>query len=254
MHATARGAFVGTVRLYLALSVVAAHLWGYVPAPMVTGYLAVIMFFIISGFYMSMIINERYAKLPLRTFYLSRALRLYPVYAAVLLATVWFGYYAELPTVFMKSPFANATMIGIDVIDANHRAVPQAWTISIELEFYLIAPFLVGRSIKLGLAAVVGLIILRLLFLPYDYAGWRYGFAPAVWCFFLLGHVSHRLWTRVSDPIYAGCRSSLILIDRSSGFSIWPLPQPFRRCLRSQNPGDLMRCSANCPIRSTSAI
>ena len=65
----------------------------------------------------------------------------------------------------MKSPFANATMIGIDVIDPSHRAVPQAWPISIELEFYLIAPFLVGRSIKLCLAALVGLIMLRLALL-----------------------------------------------------------------------------------------
>jgi peptidoglycan/LPS O-acetylase OafA/YrhL len=184
---------VGTLRLFLALSVVAWHLWGFAPAPMITGPIAVVLFFMISGFYMSMIVNERYAKLPISAFYLSRALRLYPVYAAVLLAAVGFQYYADQPIVFFKSPFANATMVGVDMIDWSNRALPQAWTISIELEFYLIAPLLLGRSLKLCLAVLAGLITLRLAFLPYDYLEWRFFFAPTVWCFFVIGHVGHRL-------------------------------------------------------------
>lgn len=91
MHAAAPGGFCGHNKVVLGIV-------GSRVAPMVTGFVGVIMFFMISGFYMSMIINERYAKLPVPTFYLSRTLRLYPVYAAVLLATVWFDYYATCRT------------------------------------------------------------------------------------------------------------------------------------------------------------
>jgi peptidoglycan/LPS O-acetylase OafA/YrhL len=50
------------------------------------------LFFVVSGFYMSFIINEKYSVLPNGTsrFYLNRFLRLYPTYLAVLVAVVLF--------------------------------------------------------------------------------------------------------------------------------------------------------------------
>ena len=53
---------------------------------------AVALFFVVSGFYMSFIITEKYSVLPNGTsrFYLNWFLRLYPTYLAVLVAVVLF--------------------------------------------------------------------------------------------------------------------------------------------------------------------
>ena len=82
---------MGTFRFVLAIAVMLSHIVAIVGPSVVnreslhilvwSGH-AVFAFFIISGFYMSLIINENYAKLPdgIRRLYLNRALRLYPVH------------------------------------------------------------------------------------------------------------------------------------------------------------------------------
>ncbi len=72
---------MGIVRLYLALAVLAAHAqWNL---PVHDARQAVQIFFLISGFYMALVLSTRYASR--RQFYLSRFLRIYPVYWAVLI-------------------------------------------------------------------------------------------------------------------------------------------------------------------------
>jgi peptidoglycan/LPS O-acetylase OafA/YrhL len=79
---------VGTIRLLLALSVALVHLdRGIVMAP---GRVAVEAFFVISGFYMAMVIDEKYGRQRrgAAVFWLSRYLRLAPVWVAVLSASI----------------------------------------------------------------------------------------------------------------------------------------------------------------------
>ena len=76
---------MGILRVYLALCVVADHGGSVLPWRMHTGSQAVQMFYIISGFYMAMVLSSRYSK-P-RDFYLSRFLRIFPPYWLVLAAT-----------------------------------------------------------------------------------------------------------------------------------------------------------------------
>jgi Acyltransferase family len=117
-----------------------------------------VLFFIVAGFYMSIIINGKYAKLPASAFYVSRAPRIYPAYWIVLvLAFLLRDYWVD--TAALKSPlaasidmrpgmiFANLTTIGLD---SRHAVVTPAWTLAIELQFYLVAPFIVRRH--LGIA------------------------------------------------------------------------------------------------------
>lgn len=51
----------------------------------------------ISGFYMSLVWREKYSKLPnpIRTFYISRALRIYPLYFVVLGMALLMGFLAS---------------------------------------------------------------------------------------------------------------------------------------------------------------
>ncbi len=77
------------MRLLLALAVVAAHTQQFGSFSMVGGGDAVRIFFSISGFYMALILNEKYKDTGL--FYSNRALRLYPAYLVTLLACIaWF--------------------------------------------------------------------------------------------------------------------------------------------------------------------
>ena len=81
---------MGMIRFLLALSVVAAHgavIWKF---NLVGGQIAVQAFYIISGFYMSLIINEKYIgkNNSYKLFITNRFLRLYPIYWTVFLGTI----------------------------------------------------------------------------------------------------------------------------------------------------------------------
>jgi peptidoglycan/LPS O-acetylase OafA/YrhL len=199
--------FMGYLRTFLALSVLVVHGYGPVP-PFVFGFAAVLLFYIISGFYMAMVINEKYSKLEKwwRTFYASRFLRLYPVYFVILVMTIAFNKLAGSPDLFSSAfmnqvgwptwvllVLSNFTGIGLDLYPVaglpDWRIVLIAWTITIEVEFYLFAPFLVKRPIW-AIAAVLG----ALLALRFE-VNWtsRYLLGPPVGCFFVLGVLAYRI-------------------------------------------------------------
>lgn len=206
---------MGLLRIFLAISVLLTHLGpGLSP---VNGYLAVICFYVISGFYMSKVINEKYLGQTgwKSKFYLSRLLRLYPVYWAIAIFAfitfpLRFGHGAWMFDIdndlnFMQRAAiasSNIFLWGLDAIimlsqsGLTHplvRFVGPAWSLAIELQFYLIAPFIVTRSLRFSLLLLLCTLAIRFSLLGADYDPWRYYFAPAVWCFFLMGHLSHRL-------------------------------------------------------------
>jgi len=123
---------MGFLRLFLALCVVQAHTGNFLPWPVPNGRQAVEMFFIISGFYMGLILEGRYRTLG--AFYQSRWLRIavpFYVHLAVfvlislfcgLLFSKWLalGAYAESPFSnngawgVLFTAFTNLTIIGQD--------------------------------------------------------------------------------------------------------------------------------------------
>lgn len=216
---------MGLLRLLLALSVVNAHA-PFSSLPLfLRGDIAVIIFYMISGFYMSLILNDAYATRPgaLKRFYLNRALRIYPTYYAALAASfVYYTFVAHGETVFtadlglslgrwLTLIAVNITVIGLDVTRmlgaAGYDAtfvyggyyIPFAWSIGIELTFYLFAPFLTrlgptATALWIGVG-VGGRLVMAAL--GADEIVWRYLFSPSVMVFFLIGHAArlgyHRL-------------------------------------------------------------
>jgi peptidoglycan/LPS O-acetylase OafA/YrhL len=80
---------MGTLRLLLALAVAVGHSpFGSYGLQFVYPQVAVQAFFIISGFFITMVLNENKAYRSNLTFYASRYLRLYPVYIVCALATL----------------------------------------------------------------------------------------------------------------------------------------------------------------------
>lgn len=166
---------MGFLRLWLAIMVLADHsgVFRY------CGMVAVECFFIISGFYMQLIILENYQHQQqwVRKFYKSRLLRIYAPYWVILLSILALSPFVpaglQVPTVFQigsaDTLFINLFIISsdyfklLDIINNTHpflwdrMALPVAWSVALELMFYCIAPFLLTRF-----RVIVGVTLLSL--------------------------------------------------------------------------------------------
>lgn len=219
---------MGFLRAFLAISVLIAHareifsthgvVWNSIISRENThiypwsGH-AVFAFFIISGFYMSMVINEKYSKLENGKikFISNRLLRLYPV-NFVLIALYFIFYMATgtksflvfndpNQTVFMTivAYFCNLFYLGAEIIPFSNESnwsyvIGPVWSLSLELYFYLLAPFIVTKKIKyIAIMAVAGLAIrIAMEMNNIPLTPWRYFFFPSDFVFFILGVISYR--------------------------------------------------------------
>ena len=220
---------MGTLRALFAIAVVLAHSYGFV---FVGGKNAVQLFYMISGFLISYVLVERKVYKSTRSFYINRYLRLYPIYFVVaLLSLVAFVFAAAIGKevgffkVYHDAPLAanillvvsnaaiffqdwvmfSAIQSGELVFSANFLKsqvvlypgllVPQAWTLGVELTFYLIAPFvLVRKQVLLLLLALSIALRAYLLYLGLGKSDpWTYRFFPAELALFLLGALAHQV-------------------------------------------------------------
>jgi peptidoglycan/LPS O-acetylase OafA/YrhL len=235
---------MGILRLILAISVVLAHSGSIFGLKLVDGSVAVQAFYIISGFYMTMILNEKYIGInnSYKLFISNRFLRLYPIYWVVLLCSILvalvklyysgggiLNHYSEYYDFmnfgsFFFLIFTNSCMFFQDIVmflgldtttgglffTPNFREtspvlyqflfIPQAWTIGVELMFYLIVPFLVKRETKyiVGLIACSFLLRLVLMFgLGFKNDPWTHRFFPTELMFFLAGILAYRIYKKL---------------------------------------------------------
>jgi peptidoglycan/LPS O-acetylase OafA/YrhL len=136
-----------------ALTVVVFHLY---PTVMPFGWAAVDLFFVLSGFLITGIILEQKDQPRfLRTFYVRRSLRIWPIYyvtLAVLLIAgnipwrCWlpFALYLQNTGFYLVRPGA---LLGI-IFDPDWTVLNHTWSLAVEEQFYLIWPglvLLVGR-------------------------------------------------------------------------------------------------------------
>lgn len=215
---------MGSLRFFLALSVIFAHTGTFSGFTLGDGRLAVQTFFMISGFYMSLVWSEKYSKLqsPIRTFYISRALRIYPMYFVVFAAALLMGLVARSsnpafhffeavsalgwPTA-LWAYLTQITLIGMETpLFLNfelhkYMVLSVAWTLGLELTFYLLVPFLLPR-----LSVVVGILLLSLIFRSLAFMSgptldeglnadlWSNRFFPFELALFLAGALAQRLF------------------------------------------------------------
>ena len=229
---------MGLIRVILAYSVVLGHsdsVHGYFIVP---SNAAVTLFFIVSGFYMALVLAEKYTgENRLRQFYSNRVLRLYPTYfvsVALMIgvqaylhqrtqgeyASSWqsaamlpwsvklpllvpnialFG--SDLPWIFHYGTKSGLHFtLGQELSNApdavrmgRYLLVPPAWSIGIELWFYLLAPFLIlWRTRSLLILVFISLAIR--LGLEWHAPWSSYFFFPANLCFFLWGMLMYRIY------------------------------------------------------------
>ena len=201
---------LGLCRFLLALAVFAEH----IPSPKGLLHLtgaktAVEGFFVISGYFMALIQGQNKYKTR-AAFWKSRILRIYPIYWAVLALSLLASLLIpEIGMPHLKSALEfsifNFLLIGLDAIiilaliggptSNSNIVVPQSWTLSLELYFYMIVPVL--NKLKTRWLAMLCLIILTFKFGLYLTTGlrdpWSYRFFPLEIGFFLWGMLMYRL-------------------------------------------------------------
>ena len=256
---------MGLLRVALAMAVLFGHCGGLNGYRITYSSVAVQCFYIISGFYMSMILNEKYkGGNAIFLFYSNRFYRLMPLYLFILIISICASFImlklnrlsypstAVSMNAFIKYfytldfktlayiLFSNVFLIGhdlcaflgIDPIDGtmfftsnwettkppmvgSFFFIPQSWTVSLEIYFYLLAPFLVSRKMKYITILLIATFILRvyLYSLGYHFGFWEYGFFPMELGFFLLGTISYRLYKLLEvKKVFNNINSSLLSI------------------------------------------
>lgn len=245
---------MGVLRFLLAMGVAAEH----ANAPLWIGsYSAVQAFFMISGFYMALIFGNRYYST--RDFYISRFIRLFPMYWIVAMLALgvyalalWggimhpkFDQLAQIGTngvaVAAWGVVANATMLTSDwswflspaAVGGNHGTslllIPPVWTLGLELVFYALCPWLM----RLSSAKLFVLLSLSVLARIYGYYHglndnpWHARFFGFELAFFLLGILACRVYRYLGENFFQRPlqrRLGWLAVVGMIGFSIFFIP------------------------------
>jgi peptidoglycan/LPS O-acetylase OafA/YrhL len=236
---------MGVFRLFLALSVLLGHTrgHGFFGLSFVYPEIAVQSFFLISGFYMALVLNEKYNQPGQYTVFLKqRFLRLYPTYFILLVAVLlidltvsgitghpWGSLKVWHDNLPLLSPagvaflaLENLIIFGQDVVmllgldpatgafhlfGLNNAVKPTSgsfflligtsWSLAVEFSFYVLAPVLVCRPVRVQIAIFAFCFIVRAAtFLTYPYDAYHaiYFLFPPNLFFFVAGSLSYVLY------------------------------------------------------------
>ena len=212
------------------------------------GVLAVQIFFVISGFYMFLILDSE--RVSYRNFIFSRIFRIFPLYYLTLFVSLLCGaffirvlqarldvlwpwrqyFHLFSPLTVFKLVFLNLSIIGQEALGFqdihlstgnlawtltgqttepylwSFMLVPQAWTLSLELCFYLLAPLLVRRSSPFLASLIVISLAMRVFLQAMGFSQYSSSnmlqdsfanrFLPSALGIFILGGLSYRVYKK----------------------------------------------------------
>jgi len=219
---------MGIIRFLLAFSVVIAHYQYFSTVRLVGGELAVQGFFILSGFYIALILDKSYSSIP--NFLINRFLRLWPVY--IVIAGINFiinlmepgmlvNIFTFPATLYSFLIFTNTTMLFQDLtmflglqdghlhfvgsfLNSNpvlfpYLLIAQAWTLGVELSFYILAPLLFCKNYKFIYIIFIASLIARVYLLQHGSFDdpWNYRFFPTELALFMLGAMAYALYRKI---------------------------------------------------------
>ncbi|MEO6104068.1 MAG: acyltransferase [Pseudoxanthomonas sp.] len=189
---------MGFYRFFLAVLVAIAHAGIHV-YDYHQGVVAVISFYLLSGYVMTLLI-EKYYKRPsaIPTFYLDRAARLFPQFLFYMVLASAFIYFVKVDSQFITQLTVSKWVLNFFMLPQGFYmywadgavVIPQSWSLGLEFTFYLVIPWilvycsrkqiylLAGASFIVFLAAYLGKI-------DTNYFGYR--LLPGTLFMFLVG-------------------------------------------------------------------
>jgi peptidoglycan/LPS O-acetylase OafA/YrhL len=157
------------------------------------------LFFALSAYLITSLLlreREQVGDVGLRSFYMRRILRIWPLYLSFLLFAAIVGW------IFPSQRIEARYLLGFTLLAGNwvyvftglpHSFVIPLWTVSIEEQFYLIWPVVVRRATAQWLALIAGVVLL----ISHLLRGWiAWSQSPANW-------MEYSTFTRL-DPIALG--------------------------------------------------
>ena len=217
---------MGFLRFFLAYVVLLAHCPEGLLPKIFHSSLAVQCFFTISGFYMQLLVSEKYKnqnpKQFYKNFYLSRIFRIFPIYLLTLLITFLFLDKGPIDTILLAEDI-KALIVYItsnllidfsigeylfygsmnvsDFLHANNfNILIQSWSLDLEIIFYILTPFILTvRKNSIIFLLIFLCITLRFILASnnYNYSFshfWTHAFFPTELATFLLGSLSYRFY------------------------------------------------------------
>jgi len=168
-----------------ALAVLPVVLFHVDPSRMPGGFLGVDVFFVISGYLISLLLyrEQETGRIRLTDFYRRRIRRLFPALIVVLVATMALGHFALWPdeyialgkqvqaSVFFVLNFRMIREAGYFDVASFNKPLMHLWSLSVEEQFYLVWPVLLIllRRLRVHLASA----LLLLATISMAYAVWR---------------------------------------------------------------------------------
>lgn len=226
---------MGVIRLLLAIAVFNSH-YSLLGLPVVDGHEAVLAFFAISGFYMALILDTSYTTRS--AFYFGRLISLYPMYVLALCISIALVVTADIHPMSSKEQlqtllsdplslgvmiWTSACTLGQELLFSlsqsadgqlnfvqasreaiwNHAPLIQAWSLSLEVTFYALAPFLTRMKSTTLTTLIISSLCLKLaiLFSPLsDIVFFKRFFLAEFWLFGC-GILSYRVHTQLREEI-----------------------------------------------------
>jgi peptidoglycan/LPS O-acetylase OafA/YrhL len=216
---------MGSFRFLLAVMVVISHAHGGFAGYNI-GIVAVISFFLISGYVMTVLVDRYYGTLSkIGLFYLDRSARLLPQYVVYLLLAL--SALALTRDSLLQSCGAyefglNLLIFPLDLyqlIDLKCMLIPQAWSLGLELSFYAVVPFLLVSQQFARWAALGSIAVFLLAFFgTIDNELYAYRLPPGTLFIFLVGVALARpdfFWRRMPAAIWLAALALFITLHRS---------------------------------------
>lgn len=157
-----------------AVAVLSVLLYHVDPRLIPGGFLGVDIFFVLSGYLISLIVLREQARgeFRFRTFYARRIRRLFPALAIVLLSVLGFGYFAlfadEYERLARHAFYSIAFLLNFRLMDeagyfdvvSKAKPLLHLWSLSVEEQFYLVWPAVLIAVRRLRMNAGIVIVVL----------------------------------------------------------------------------------------------